>query len=132
MTTLLVRANPYTFVDHKGRPAGAVPCDPVAHTPDRRWVGAVAVSEVVEARDKSIDSRHPLQDTWFLFSADAQKVPDSPHYRAAIRSGDLIAADESTAAVCGVAYEDPEDVLERWKQRAESAHPVVQAVIYGG
>lgn len=33
--------NPFAFLDHKGLPAATFPFDPVHHSPDRRWVGAV-------------------------------------------------------------------------------------------
>lgn len=31
-------------------------------------------------------------------------IPDRPEYRQAIREGDLIAADQSTASICGVGF----------------------------
>jgi hypothetical protein len=39
--TLRVLPNPFAHLDHEGLPAGTFPFDPIHHSPDRRWVGAV-------------------------------------------------------------------------------------------
>lgn len=38
---LRVFPNPFAFLDHEGLPAATFPFDPIHHSPDRRWVGAV-------------------------------------------------------------------------------------------
>jgi hypothetical protein len=38
---LRVVPNPFAFLDHEGLPAATFPIDPIHHSPDRRWVGAI-------------------------------------------------------------------------------------------
>jgi hypothetical protein len=118
--TLRVYANPWQHLDHEGLPAGACPCDPDEHTPERRFVGATLKAEVSRKADpaRGISSR---QRTTFAFSDEPVTVPDTNYYRAAVNRGELIAADEATAKACGFAkdgFRDPKKVLASEKRAA--------------
>jgi hypothetical protein len=118
---LRVVANPFVHLDHEGRPAAAVGYDPVHHSPDRRHVAAKHSAELVEARhpvdlvNVTGDARLPVHDIWFSFDADVQSIPDTDHYRRAMRPGlqgpALIPADESTAKAIGLPFVDPSHVI---------------------
>lgn len=118
--TLRVYANPYLHLDHEGQPAGACPCDPDEHTPERRFVGAKLKADLIRKADKSkgISAKHRIS---FEFSDEAQTVPDTAYYRAAVNSGELIAADLDTAKACGFvekSFRDPKAVLADAKKAA--------------
>lgn len=112
-TTLRVLANPWLHLDHEGQPAGACPCDPDEHTPERRFVGAKLQAKLLREADleKRQLARHRIT---FAFDESAQDVPNTAYYRATVNSGELIAADPATAKLCGFraeSFRDPQAVL---------------------
>ncbi len=120
---LSVVANPWHHLDHIGRPVGIVPWHP-DHNPGRGWVGAHLCPEqtrITVARDKG-DIRSPVQITVFNHSPKPVAVPalgpQGEHYKRAIRDGALIAADKLTAALAGVKYRDPAEVLAEAEEKA--------------
>lgn len=121
---LVVFANPWVALDHKGRACGACACDPVHHTPDRRFVGA----EVDMERTKLLRNPRPgdvlrsvPQDTVWKFDTGPVKLPITGYYKDKIRKGDLIAADAETAALAGIAFVDPTKTLAAAKASAIQA-----------
>lgn len=118
---LRVYVNPYTFIDHEGRPAGVFPHDP-AYLPGQMHVGLSRVeSTVTEKRDPTKDPRPSLTDRVHHYDAEIQEVPDVPgqnHYRQGIREGSLIPADEATAKAVGMKFEDPQAALTRARVKA--------------
>ena len=135
-----VLANPYAHLDHEGRPAGVVMLDPVEHHAyggdgeARRFVGAaidLSKTEVYQ-RAAASSAQSDLQDTVFAFSGDVQDLPMTQYYLSAIRSGELLAADEATAEHAGIEFHEPyaaldtakKTSLERWKaERPKRALP---------
>ncbi len=118
--TLRVYANPYQHLDHEGRPANACPCDPDNHTPDRRFVGATIKATKTEEADPKL-GKEARYDRFFEFTEEKVEIPNTDYYRRAIKSGQLIAADEETAKLCGFykgEYLDPKAVLETEKKEA--------------
>jgi len=118
---LRVYVNPYTYIDHEGRPAGVYPHDP-AYLPGQMHVGLTRLqTTVTEKRDPSKDDRPPVFDLVHHYDPEVQEVPDipgQPHYRNGIREGSLIPADEATAKAVGMPFEDPSLVLERARTAA--------------
>jgi hypothetical protein len=121
---LRVYANPYTFIDPEGRPAGVYSHDP-AHLPGQMHVGIVRLeTTVTEKRDPSKDTRSSLMDLVHHYDGEVQEIAYAPgdpgfkHYRDGLRSGDLIAADEATAKAAGLKFEDPGEVLGRARLKA--------------
>lgn len=107
--TLRVRPNPFTYIDHLGRPAGVCPCDPDGHTPERRWVGATigeallvssAVTRVVAGATQEIAAA--VHDLRWSYSEEAVTLPNTEYYRRKIFNGELIADDVATARESGV------------------------------
>ena len=118
---LRVAVNPFVHIDHEGRPAAAVGYDPVYHSPDRRHVAAKHAAELVEARHPvdvrlaTGDDRLSKHDIWFEFDAEPQTLPDTDHYRRAMRPGlqgpALLPADEATAKACGLPFVQPSKAI---------------------
>lgn len=118
---LLVLANPWLYIDHKGRPAGVVPKEPSAGTNDsREFVGAKLCPKRTRITKKlgRGELRSAPQDTVWLFAKEPVKVPNTPYYRRHVQRGDLVAGDEATAKACGVKFEDPSKRLAALKDAA--------------
>jgi len=106
---LKVLPNPWSCIDHLGRPCGVVPCDPVEHVQaQRRWVGAKPkavqtaprVAHMVKTTLVVVqEAQHDL--TW-SYSTEPVEVPNTPYYRERVKQGDLIAADLATANACNL------------------------------
>jgi hypothetical protein len=134
LKTMRIVPNPFAVLDHDGRPSAAFTLDPVFENPDRRLVGAVRRSEVVEARTpvefnrakKTMggDNRKSLHDTWYEFSAEAQVVVDlmdhghaANYYKQRAKCGPgeiapaLLPANEATAKRLGVSFREPSAVV---------------------
>jgi hypothetical protein len=62
--------------------------------------------EVTKVADPEKGSRQDasFESTWTM-DAEPSKRPDTPYYRLAVRRGDLVAADDATAKVCGVKFD---------------------------
>ena len=121
---LRVYANPYTFIDQEGRPAGVYSHDP-AHLPGQMHVGIARLqTTVTEKRDPSKDTRPSLMDLVHHYDGEVQEIPYTPgdpgfkHYRDGLKNGDLIAADETTARAAGLKFEEPGEVLGRARIKA--------------
>ncbi len=117
--------NPYTYIDHLGRPAGRLPFDGFEHSPSPGSVGAsitdvVKVQSAVNMRVAGVDMEvNPAQhDTRITYSKDPVEIPKTHYYLDAIRRRDLIAADKETAAEAGVKFEDPSVALSRYRSEA--------------
>jgi len=117
--------NPYTYIDHLGRPAGRLPFDGFEHTQSAGFVGAV-ISNVVKVqpamvmRVAGVDMEvNPAQhDIRITYSADPVEIPKTHYYLDAIRRKDLIAADQETAQLAGIKFEDPKKVLSSCRSEA--------------
>lgn len=126
--TLRVVANPWQYIDHLGRPAGVCPCDPNEHTPDRRWVGAhiadavvVRPARVTQIAGQSFTRSAAVHDITWRHEAEPVEIPNTAYYRQRIAGGELIAADEATAAACGISrdsFERPDALLAKLKAAA--------------
>lgn len=101
LATLDVYANPYHSLDHLGRPAGVCPRERQPTTLGHAgYVGATPATTEPTKRGRD-DHRSPDQDTCWQFSKEKIRVEDTPYYRKAIRSGELLPASESTAKKVG-------------------------------
>ena len=140
--TIRVVVNPFIHLDHEGRPAAAITLDPKFENPDRRFIGAVMKSEVIEPRtpvevDRKRrvmkgDNRPALHDRWFEFDHQAVSVLDmldhgNTYYmqRAKTGPGELgpvvLPANKESAKRLGVPFRDPSAViLETAKQAAKA------------
>lgn len=133
--TLLVWPNPFHALDHEGRPAGVLPYEPEGNGTttfdDRRFVGAQLKSEITQRFPRG-DARQSIQRTWFEFTDVAIRVKNTAYYSQAIARGEIFAADEESAKLCGIdkSFLEPGSLLERareeaagfWKQQAHEHH----------
>lgn len=104
MRTLQVLPNPWLSLDRDGRPMGACPKERVPTTLGHQgYVGATMQVGAIEKLPQG-HAGTPHQETSWLFSVEPTTVEDTNYYRAAIRGGDLIAADQATAATVGVPW----------------------------
>ena len=138
---LSVVVNPYSAVDHLGRPSGAVLKDPVEHRPYRddpknkdvskRWekrefVGAQRQSKQLAAgrtvKVGSAKKTFPGKfDHSFEFAKEVQTVPNTKYYQRALKNGELFAADAKSRALAGgdpALYQAPEVKLAHAKEGA--------------
>lgn len=122
---LLVYPNPFLHVDHDGYPNCACPCDMPEHTgmTVRRFVGAkfdqTNTFLLETLTEEELLYRNARQQTRFAFEfAEPTKLPVTEYYKDRVRGGELIAADETTARIGGVAYVEPKQVLADAKAHA--------------
>jgi len=122
-----VYPNPYTYIDHLGRPAGRLPFDVFEHSPNPGFVGAsitdvVSIKAAMTMRVAGVDMEvNPAQhDMRITYSADPVEIPKTHYYIDAIRRQDLIAADPETAQLAGIKFEDPKSVLSSCRSEAIS------------
>jgi len=122
---LRVHPNPYTYIDHLGRPAGRLPFDGFEHSPTPGYVGAtitnvVQVQSPLRMRVAGVEMEvNPAQhDIRITYESDPVEIPRTHYYIDAIRRGDLIAADKETAIEAGVSFEDPVKKLAKIKEEA--------------
>ncbi len=128
-------------IDQLGTPCGHYPTDPHQDV-GRKWVGA----RLDRKRTKKLQNLGPLdnarsarQRTVFEFCGisgheitakalgekKAIALPYTQHYRRGIRRGELVAADEATAAACGVKFRKPADVLADFEKSAIARFNVI-------
>ena len=121
--TLRVYPNPWTFIDHRGKPAGVVRLDYHEHNTNRAWVGAriktatktrEAVAEVI--RGKVFRSGSDSHELEWEFDSTPVEIPNSVYYRDAIVTGQLIAADKASAVAAGLRAADFEEPLAHLKK----------------
>lgn len=122
--TLSVLPNPWSYIDHKGRPAGRFPYETTDGVmPDGRTIGShIATAEEVRAAKTVRVAGFSFQlsvadhDIQIAYSAEPTTVPNTQYYRKAIVRGDLIAADIKTATLSGIAAKD----FESYSKHIES------------
>jgi hypothetical protein len=126
--TLRVYPNPWTYIDHLGRPAGVVRLDPFEHNSNRAWVGAriadvtvtrKAVTEII--RGKAFQGNASDHDITWEFDDGPIEIPNTAYYRGEINAGSLIAADKLTAQQSGISsadFLDPKQLLDAMKAQA--------------
>jgi hypothetical protein len=131
---LRVCTNPFRSTDPQGRPCHVVqldPMDPRYPRDARGWRGEVgsrilSAEEVRPApagRDKDgheLTLQAARHDRVWGFRREPLELPLTDYYRRAVRDGDLLAADEESARLCGVPFADPE-VVRFETQRATGA-----------
>jgi hypothetical protein len=121
---LRVFANPYSALDHEGRPAGAYPYDPIEHHgDDLMYVGATRhVKKIADAHPKGLHG--VIHDRTWDYATEATTIPNTLHYRRGIQHGDLVPADLETHMEAGLpreTFRDPIEVL-REKRAGALAH----------
>jgi hypothetical protein len=122
---LRVFPNPYTYIDHLGRPAGRLPFDGFEHSPSPGSVGA-AITDVIKIQSammmrvagQDLEISPAQHDTRITYSKEAVEIPKTHYYVDAIKRLDLVAADSGTAQEAGVKFEDPAKVLAAYKAEA--------------
>jgi len=117
--------NPYTYIDHLGRPAGRLPFDGFEHSPSPGFVGAsitnvVKIQSAMTMRVAGVDMEvNPAQhDIRITYSGEAVEIPPTKYYLDAIRRLDLVAADKETAQLAGIKFEDPTKVMAAYRAEA--------------
>ncbi|MBA2686851.1 MAG: hypothetical protein H0U64_02000 [Gemmatimonadaceae bacterium] len=111
---LRVLPNPWTYIDHKGRPAGRFPYETEnGVASDGRTIGShIASADEVKAATSVRIAGFTFQlsaadhDIQIAYSDEPTTVPNTPYYRKAIMTGQLIAADVRTANICGIPSKD--------------------------
>lgn len=132
---LSVYANPYVYVDHLGRLAGACPFDPDFAAGERRYIGAevdVEKTKIVTKRG-ALDPRGDRTDIVWAYSTGPVSIPDSATHRRYLQHGDILPATEREHRLARVAGEfvDPlaklaslrAEALFAWAQRREGEAP---------
>ncbi len=122
---LKVHPNPWTYIDHLGRPAGRLPFDGFEHSQSPGAVGA-SITDVVQLQSamvmrvagRDLEVNPAQHDHRITYSKEAVEIPNTAYYRDAIKRLDLIAADSATAKECGLKFEDPTKVLAKCKEEA--------------
>lgn len=117
---LMVLPNPWTFIDHLGRPAGTCPCDPFEHRPNPGAKVGARVSEVKVQRaqqTRRIGGRETVAvpgDFYPIweFETEPVRLPNTGYYRDRIRERELIPTDQRTAALAGVEWREPSELLD--------------------
>lgn len=124
-----VLANPWLVIDSKGRPCGAVPCDPNEHDRvGRSYVGARVdrqqtklVPDRFGQAAQAGEARFARQDTVWAFLTEPVELPYTHYYADKVRKGQLFAADEKSAVACGIAaknFQEPGKLLDEAKAAA--------------
>lgn len=93
---LKVYANPYVYVDHLGRLAGACPFDPDHAAGERRYIGAELDTEktkIVAVRGP-LDPRGSRTDIVWAYTVGAVEIPDTATHRRYLQHGDILPATE--------------------------------------
>lgn len=128
-TKLRVLPNPWVYIDHKGRPAGRFPYEGTSGVAsDGRTIGShIASAEEVKAAKSVRIAGFMFQlsaadhDIQIAYSDEPVTVPNTPYYRKAISSGQLIAADVQTANICGIASKNFESYAKHIDSKRDSA-----------
>jgi hypothetical protein len=129
LKTLQVVCNPFAAIDHEGRCSGAFPQEPApkGFLDDQvRHVGARRVVSLLSAGDPQVRLA-PEHDHAFEFTHETMKVNCSDYYARAIKSGELLAADEETYAyVFGskLGFREPHAIIAQKAFELEGKMPV--------
>lgn len=94
---ILVYANPYTHVDHMGRPNGHLQYEPdlVNGDPHLRWVGCRVVATQTRKPEPLKGVREAHDHSW-EYASDPTVLPQSAYYQRALQHHDLLPADLET------------------------------------
>lgn len=113
---LLVHPNPFAALDVDGNPAGAFQEEGAPGV----YIGATLVTDGPEPPPGDVLSGAATPPTRrFLFEAGEVSVPATSHYLYALRTGELLPADERTAREAGIAKFVPhEEALKAARKRA--------------
>lgn len=123
--TVLVVANPWFAIDHKGRPCGAVPVEPKDFGTHLGFVGAKVDKKRSTSSTKPVGHVVPTaEDTVFEFSTRPVKVARTPYYRQLLKQGNLFPADKTAADWAGVKFVEPEAAIAAAKAEAEKSFDV--------
>lgn len=126
--TLRVHCNPWHAVDAEGRPVGACPLirQPQHVNTHQGFVSANVVASAPEKLPQG-HAGTPNQETLFQFSPEPQELDNDIFGRArqAIRSGELIAADEETAKAVGVKFVPLADAVAAAKEQARAKRKAI-------
>jgi hypothetical protein len=106
--TVSVCPNPYHYVDADGVPCATYPEDPEFAGGARRWVGASICEKrtVVHSTYDARTGRAHNQTTVFVFDDGPHTRPATSHYLQGIRCGALLAADETSARMAGLCFDE--------------------------
>jgi hypothetical protein len=129
-------------IDHNGIPCGVCPLDKYEHSPGS--TGAMGVGAVIQVDKTRVtqllepgdDQRSAMQKTVWAFMTvdaddpslpkkltdeDAVQLPHTAYYVERLQHGELVAADEETARVAGIPFEDPKKLIPRLADAAIKA-----------
>lgn len=99
---LNVFANPFaTPLSHRGLPAAFIQYDPEHASGSVRYIGATIEGALVR-KEEAFSARQSRFDKRVTYDMTAQPVVDTMYHRRLVRSGELFAADRSTARRCGL------------------------------
>lgn len=100
---LKVLPNPWTYIDHTGRPAGHVKVEQPNRGFDPRAVGSRIADDPVltSAAQKGVPLAQDVHEIEREYSKEPVEVPNTDYYRRCVINGDLIAADRETFVACG-------------------------------
>jgi hypothetical protein len=105
---LNVLPNPWAAVDGVGRPSGTYPEEPSQE-------GGVWGFDETRKRFIGAALEHEDGETRVVHATEPVRVYASLHYRNAVKSGELLAADAATARACGIDFVEPAEVIARSK-----------------
>lgn len=116
--TIRVVSNPYSALDHKGRPCGIFPVEPEGGSAVE-YIGARIDRELTTVRvaDKG-DLRGSRMDTVFAFRPEPVEVRASEYYRDGLKSGAILPADQASAEFAGLKFTPVETAREATKKLA--------------
>jgi hypothetical protein len=129
---LLVFPVPFTALDARGMPSGAVRFDPPTGRKNQvHFIGCTRKNTLVEKR-KRAEGRQSLYNTSFRYDLTPQRITHTDYHVRRIRQGELIAADPATAKIAGVPFVPPTTAFERaryaaiarWEQQYGEPPPV--------
>jgi len=117
---LLVVSNPYCALDIDGEPCGYVDRTDV---PGGRMIGGTvdhvrSVSASGATADEVSAAPHAPK---FVWRKDPEAIADTPAHRALLRTGEILPADEATAALAGVRWLPVADALAVERGKAAAA-----------
>lgn len=116
-STLLVVPNPYCALNAKGEPDGKIKRDPSVDKAGG-FVGCTLTKGKTIKKYPKGDLRSNVHEFSLVFSVEPVSLPNTEYYRKKVRTGELIAADASTAGECAVKFAPIEQALSEAKAKA--------------
>lgn len=99
---LRVFANPFAIpLSHRGLPVAFIQYDPEHASGSVRYIGATIDSSLVRKED-TFSARQSRFEKRVVYDMMPQPIVDTMYHRRLVRSGELLAADRSTARRCGL------------------------------